>query len=152
MMVNIKEDPSNKVVWKEITNIKKSINYGISKAFYNIGKKLVLDAKNECLKPKHGRTYLIRLGKQKKMHVASAAGEAPATITRALLRAHTTTVHGTKRMDFGINDSVVYGRALEFGYPPRNLAPRKWLISTIQRNQKNIENYFNNKIKIELSK
>jgi len=152
-MMNIKENSKNKDAYKKISHLSVDIKRGIRESFYNIGKKLILDAKKACLKqPKHGRTYLIRLGKSSRRHVASAAGEAPATITRNLLRAHDIEIQGTSRMLFGINDRVPYGRALELGYAPRKLAPRLWLKTTIDENEKNIEKIFGKNIKEELIK
>ena len=156
-MMEVKGDYNNKEIFLQIKNLKNLQDNAIRKAFYNIGKFLLKDAVADINKePKHGRQYLVRLGRggktlsKPKIHTASAENEAPANITGALRAAHNFSVQGNSKLIFGVEDKVNYGAYLENG--TKKIKPRKWLIRAIKNNERNIENEFNHNIESELNK
>lgn len=160
MSFNIKIDENNRKVFFNLKNATVEQKKGIRLAFFDIGNHLIKDAQAAILaKPKHGRTYLVKLRGEWRLHVASAPYEAPAEFTGALRKAHTLKVSGSNKMIFGVVSStegttrgVLYGRDLELGNSRKHLEPRAWLISTIKKNEKNMQKLFETKIKQELNK
>lgn len=158
-MFEFKADPRNLKVVIKIQKQAGDQKKAIRKAFYEIGKRLVAATNKAILKkPKHGKTYIIKGRK----HTASAPGEAPANLTGNLRKSLDFEVRGSSQMLFGVQESfgnrksgqngVIYGRALELGYQPRNLAARSYLIASIRENQKNTQVIFERNLRESLGK
>jgi hypothetical protein len=152
-MFKITEDIDNRQIYLHVDKHVLLQTRAIRKAFYYIGKDLVRDAAREILKkPKHGRIYTVIIDGRTVKHQASAPGEAPANLRGDLRKSLDFNVEGSNKMEFGYREEfinrknsprgVVYGRALELGYEPRNLEPRPNLLPTIKRNYKNSQKHF----------
>lgn len=155
-MFNITESPNNEKVIISIKNLPKTQIRWIRKAFYYIGKDLVKDANKLILqKPKHGKIYLLRRNGLKRLHRASAPGEAPANFTGSLRQSIDFDVVGANRMQFGVQqqfqnrqgtpDGVKYGKYLELG--TRKMAERPFLLPIIKSNYRNIRKHFETQLK-----
>lgn len=79
----------------------------------------------------------------------SAPGEPPGVITGTLRRSITTRLI-PKNAQVGTN--IIYARALEFGYAPRNLEARPFLYPALKRNKVEITKIINKGLIDELSK
>lgn len=122
-------------------------------------KEAVKFVRNESVKlintsPATGRIYFKRRGRPGKrgkvsegwgalgsyiMHQASAPDEPPATDTGGLIRTINFKTGKDKEGIFGdVGTNIAYGKALEFGYAPHNLAARPYLRPAINNNQKKI--------------
>jgi len=146
--VSIKFD--DKEVYNHILNIDNATRRGIRQGFFQFGKSLVKTASRQVLKkPKGGRTYLIRRGRVKRRHVASAPGESPANLSGSYRRSLGFKIKGSDSMEFGAgNSEVPYAKFLERG--TSKMAPRPGLGNAIKSEQKNAQNYFLNNIRKSL--
>lgn len=163
MSFDMYANPHNMKVEIQIGKLALTQHTAIRKAFYFIGKDLVKDVNKEILKlPKHGRIYRLRLRGRTVIHQASAAGEAPANFTGSLRSSIDFDVVGSDKMIFGSKDKfqnrkgtpsgVIYGKALELGDKSRNLKARPFLLPTIKKNYRNIQNHFERELKKDLEK
>lgn len=115
-MFTIKLAPNGVRTFNIVFNMPITTKTGIRQGFIKFGSLLQKDLKTEILrKPKSGREYLIRRGGRRFRHIASADGETPANISGRLRRSVDYKVQGASRMEFGYNNSVDYGKYLEFG-------------------------------------
>lgn len=119
--------PSNRKVFNIIGQLDKSFNPAIRRGLQTSGvqlagkKSLTNDGviKQEMNKPKHGRRYLINIGRGRKTlrkireHIASRAGESPAVITGDLRESIYFLVQGSTRLKIGAD--TPYARILEEG-------------------------------------
>jgi HK97 gp10 family phage protein len=160
-MFNIIRSPNNEKVICKIKGLPKAQTRWIRKAFYYIGKDLVKDADKLIMqKPKHGKIYLLRRNGLKRLHRASAPGEAPANFTGSLRQSLDFDVVGADRMQFGVKqrfqnrqgtpDGVKYGKYLELG--TRKMVERPFLLPTIKKNYRNIRKHFETQLKRGLTK
>ncbi|MGD9276247.1 MAG: hypothetical protein PVJ67_03690 [Candidatus Pacearchaeota archaeon] len=154
-------DPKNKAVEVQISKLALTQHRAIRQAFYRIGKDLIKESKKMILaKPKHGRLYKLRRKKQTVLHRASRAGEAPASFTGSLWKSLDFDVIGSDKMQFGAKQEfqnrkgnpkgVTYAKYLENG--TYKMAQRPYLITSIKKNQRNIRNHFESKLKQYLTK
>ena len=152
-MIEIKPDAFNAVVVNQIRMSPTATRRGIRKAFYFSGKALVRTARTEIRRPgRSGRKYRTNIGKNgrplksSRIHQASARGEFPANLSGTLQRSTDFFVRGSSEMYFG--SKAEYAPFLEL----EKYLYRPFLEPSIKLNEKNIENYFNVHINVELSK
>lgn len=107
---------------------------GARMAFYDIGNENVKYTRMIILKgPKTGRFY--RIPGRKRLHRASAPGEAPANLFGKLRKGVDFEVRGNNQMEFG--DTVQYGYWLELG--SSRMEPRPHLMKAIKTNERYAE-------------
>lgn len=152
------------VTQKEIDALKKAniiatTKRGISKAFHQTGRQLIATGKQLILsKDKTGRIYHYvvyggssKIGPKKitkKTHQASAPGEAPANLSGTLKSSFNYTIQGAKSITFG--NSAKYAADLEFG--TARVKARPYMSKSIETNQRDIENIFQDTITVEITK
>lgn len=159
-----------------IKNLSTLTTTGIRRAFYDIGKDLVKDAKDLINKqPKSGRVYRKYTGVQGPLrssqnYTASAAGEAPAVVTGVLRKSINFQVSGSIQMAFGIDLSrggvlpnkgqeATYGKYLEYGNlismsgkGSKNIEPRPFISASYQKNKRKVMQKFVEAINKEIGK
>lgn len=166
--MQIKENSNNAKVFMQIKDLNNLQSRAIRQGFYDVGKVLVKDAVafiND--KPKTGRTYMVRIGKGGKLlknrrkHIASAAGESPAVITGKLRDSVNFLVHGDTKLEFGVDDKfgVKYGKFLEYsdlismtGKGSKNIEPRPFISKSYKKNEQQIVTIFTNSLEKNLKK
>jgi HK97 gp10 family phage protein len=138
-----------------IERLGKLNNKGIRYGFYLAGKSLVREAKRLINSPpKTGRLYWVYVGsqgrrlKKPRLHQASAAGEAPANITRKLRDGTDFRAHSSNILEFG--NTVKYSKYLELGTV--KMAPRPFLIKAIKNDAKNTINYVRTQIVAQINR
>lgn len=145
-----------------IKNLAGAEKQAIRKAFYDLGKILVADTREEInKKPKSGRRYVKYQGvkgrlKKPQYYNASAPGEAPAVVTGTLRKSINFTVSGASEMKFGVDLSrgdASYGKYLEHGnllamsgQGSKNIKPRPYISAAFAKNKNNIERKFSAEI------
>ncbi len=167
-MMAFKGSPNNKFVFDIINKMDKAFPQAIRKGLQISGMQLAGKVgrandgviKQEMNKPKHGRTYLISVGrkgrtlKRLKQHVASAPGESPAVISGKLRDSVYFRVEGSNQLRIGAD--TPYARILELGgNTGRNhasrIARRNYLKRPILNNRReiirNLTNAIDSKIK-----
>ena len=152
MNFKIIASPKNAKVFNQIKRAPKSTMRGIRNGFLETRKDLVREARRLITEPpKTGRIYLQRLKGRLVRHQASAPGEAPANFTGALRSSVGAEVSSGNQMEFGAGStSVEYARILELG--GGNIAPRPYLIKSINNEEKNTRVNFDKAIEKELMK
>ncbi len=162
MAMVFKKGPGTRQVELNIKNLQKATTKGIRQAFYAIGKDLRATAKKDILaKPRSGRRYIIRRHGRLRIHIASLAGEAPASLSGTLWRSLDFKVRGADHLEFGYRGSgstegkktlkgVSYGKHLELG--TKKMAARPALKLSIKQNERNAEGHFDEMIQRELKK
>jgi len=156
-------DPNNRRVLLQIENISKLSKEGVRQAFYFIGKDLKQTSNDSILdKNKSGKTYLVRLGRTKRTHQASAPGEAPANITGNLRRSLGFEVRGSTQLEFGSRNGppaagvspkqavAEYSVYLELG--TSKMAPRPYLKPSVEKNQGNTRQHFERELEKEFKR
>lgn len=144
-MINVHIDEPSQRVIIALGEAPKRYQLATRRAFYLLGVALRHTAQQSIMeKPKHGRLYLIRQGKRLKRHRASAPGESPANLSGKLKRGIGFNVRGYDRLEFGVRETVKYGKFLEKG--TKKMAARPYLISAIKKNEKTAIEYFGNEI------
>jgi len=136
-----------------------TVNDGVRRAirqgFFEFGKDLRDTASQEILRrPKGGRTYIVRQGKRRFRHTASAPGETHANLSGKLRRSIGFQIHGSRSMDFGYGvdprgpapDYAIY---VEDG--TSRMAARPSLQNAIRVTLRNGEVYFATGIRAELA-
>ena len=150
-MINIKESPNNRKIFLQIANLNKINKNAIRKAFYYIGKDLVVTSKREIMKkPKHGIIYRVAKGGRVINHIASAPGEAPANLTGALNHSIQFEIQGADTLEFGSDNSVKYGGYLEKG--TTKMAAHPYLELSVKNNYGNIQKHFEVQLDKSLNK
>lgn len=167
-MISFKGSPNNRFVFNVIAKLDKSFPAAIRKGLQTSGVQIAGKAgrandgfiKQEMNKPKHGRTYLVSVGRggrklqRLRQHVASRAGESPAVITGKLRDSVYFRVEGSNHLRIGAN--TPYARILELGGKTgRNhasyIARRNYLKRPILNSRRdiirNLQNAINNNIK-----
>lgn len=109
--------------------------------------------KQDMNSPKSGRAYNVSVGKsgrklkRSRVHIASAAGEAPAVISGKLRKSVYFLVQGSDQLRIGAN--TPYARFLEDG--TKKMAARPYLKKNIDKSRqnivKNITNAIDNRLK-----
>lgn len=161
MKVDLKIDKKSYHAIASIKSISSNSKKGIRNAFYKIGvdlKKTAIDHIN--FTPKSGRQYIYYHNGKKRIHVASAPGEPPANFRGNLRKSVGYKLNGSSYIVFGAgNSKVKYARRLELGGSDRTrgggssyIAPRPFIIRSINDNERNITQHFENEISILLKK
>jgi hypothetical protein len=115
-MIEIKADPNNRKAEFQINNTIRLTNRGIRQGLYKVGKVLKARANKDILaKDKTGRVYIIRRGKIRRKHQASAPGETFANLSGAARKTLAFTVTGASELEFGFgsNSQTRYTKILE---------------------------------------
>ncbi len=148
-MIEVKQDKrKNQAIKKNLDGNANATRQGIRKAYYQLGKSLVKTSTDLIKSPnKTGRKYWVYVGytgnrlKRRRLHQASAPGEAPARISGTLIRSLDFFVRGTTELFFG--SKVHYAPYLE----DKRVLNRQFLWPSIKINEKNARNYFESNIK-----
>jgi len=145
--MEIKGGKDNKKLILGISDIPNLTRRGIRQGFFVLGKDLKKTANKQILqKPKGGRTYLVRRGKTRRRHVASAPGESPANLSGEYRKSVNFKIIGSQRLIFGAGNSKVgYAEFLETG--TKNMSARPGLGNAVKAVQRNAMTYFTNNIK-----
>ena len=126
---------SNKRSFDSSENIAANTKFGIEKAFYFIGKDLTGEFNRQVLaKNKTGQLYIIRRGKTRRRHIASAPGETPANISGKYRKAIGFKVDGANQLIFG--NSAEHANFLESG--TRFMKKRPGLGNTVKASERTI--------------
>lgn len=144
--MKIKEGKDNKRILVNKTDIAGMTRRGIRQGFFKLGADLKKTANKQILKkPKSGRTYLVRRGKTRRRHTASATGESPANLSGNYRRSINFKIIGSTRLIFGAGkNGVEYAKFLEEG--TKNMGERPGLGNAVKKTQRNAVNYFSNNI------
>lgn len=147
-MIILTQDHNNKVVHLHIEGLAGATRRGIRQGLFKAGRRLHKEFNTEVLrKPKSGRTYLVRRGKTRRRHVASAPGETPANLSGAYRRSAGFKLVGDKRLVFGAGSpKVPYAKWLEDG--TRKMEPRPGLGNAVKASSKGIVNDIGNELRI----
>lgn len=116
MSFEFKEDPANRKAQFVIDNTVKLTKIGIRQGFYNVGKNLKASANKDILaKDKTGVIRIIRRGKVRRRHQASAKGETFANLSGAARRQLGFHVRGDSELEFGFrrDQKTFYTKILE---------------------------------------
>jgi len=145
----ISVDPEFELRNLNILDSKQRTDAGVRKGFYLAGKSIVKESRRlMTVPPKTGRVYMVRVGVggrklvRSRSHVSSAAGQAPAKITGALMRSVNFKVHGSNELIVGSESK--YGAFLENG--TIKMKPRPYLNPAIKNETKNTVKYLGNNI------
>jgi hypothetical protein len=116
-MIEVKEDTTNRKAQFIIDNTITLTKRGIRQGFYQVGKQLKASANKDILaKDKTGVVYLIRRGKVRRKHRASAPGQTFANLSGAARRQLGYDVNGTSDLEFGFrknSNTDPYTKVLE---------------------------------------
>ncbi len=148
-MSELREHPGNKKVFLQINDLDNSTRRGIRQGLFQFGDDLVRTANQQILKkPKSGITRLVRRGKTRRRHTASAPGESPANLSGNYRRSIGYKLQGTKGLIFGAgNSEVPYAEALELGNRKNGMKPRPGLGNAVKATERNGIKYLENNIK-----
>jgi hypothetical protein len=171
-MLKVSGLPGNRKVFKQIARLPESMNRGLKKANFLIGKKIQSDIRADMEKPKSGRLYFLSefwLGGGLVRHRASAVGEAPAKFSGSLqasvnyvpssselvIGAGNTgggvpTVSSPRYVDLG--GQIGFGRTVDYAKKLETVKRRPYLKKNIDLNRKNTENYYYSETGRELKK
>jgi HK97 gp10 family phage protein len=145
MSFDLKIDRQNRKVEAQIRNTPHLTRRGIRAAFFRLGNDLVEEARKSILQgPKTGKIRRIK----RKRHQASAPGEAPANLTGLLKRSIAYQQRGGDQMIFGARTD--YAPFLELG--TRRMAERPYLITSVDKNNRNARDHFEREIESELKR
>lgn len=141
--MKIVEGRGNRHVYIQLQSIDENTRRGIRQGFFKLGSSLVRTASKQILKKdKTGRVYLIRRGKTRRRHRASAAGQSPANLSGENRRSLGFKIKGAEQMNFGGNKD--YTPHLEEG--TRHMEPRPGLGNSVKAEERNSVTYFQNEI------
>ena len=144
-MIDVKIDSESKRVLVSVDHIDENIRRGIRQALYFSGKSIIKDLRAEFLrKPRSGRVYTSRdRAGRKRRHVASQPGETAANWTGKMRKGSDFKVRGFSEMDM-VYENVEYAEWVEDG--TSKMKPRPGMKIAIDKNERNIENYFHQEI------
>lgn len=151
MQIKIPNNLGNFV--KSIDAHDKKIQGAIRKANYQIGKTMVQEARESInTGEKSGRIYTVYINGKKRVHQASAPGQAPAKLTGTLSSKTKKNidfiVKGWRYLIFGTK--LLYGKYLEEG--TSKMAPRPYLITQVNKHIKDAKTWYVKYIKAALEK
>jgi hypothetical protein len=133
--VKIIGSDGNQKAYESAGNIAANTKFGIEKAFYFIGKDLIGEFNRQVLaKNKTGNLYIVRRGKTRRRHIASAPGETPANISGAYRKGIGFKVDGANQLVFG--NSTEHASYLENG--TRFMKKRPGLGNTVKSSERTI--------------
>lgn len=149
MLVAIREDMENGVVYREIEQIPTRLQQVFRNGFFSYMRALKKRANQEILHGKKtGKVYRIhgnwttrrsRKSVRFRKHQSSAPGETHANLTGRLRRSLSWRVHGWEKAEFGYGVSTdksskapFYAGYVEFGTPKGQMKPRPSLMNAIK--------------------
>ena len=128
-------------------NFKKGVRLGFEQAGASHEKTIKEDLNDKAAKT--GRVYLKHLRGRLVRHKSSAPGQTAATFTGNYEEKLGTNITGGDTMQFG--DNAEYARELELG-DRDNLLPRPSLGNTVEKEQRNTQNYLGEQVFKAVSK
>lgn len=114
--MSFRADPKNRRAEISINNIDRFTKRSIRQGFYKVGKVLIASASTDILaKDKTGVIRVIRRGKVRRRHQASAKGETFANLSGKARRTLGFDVKGGSELEFGFrrNQETFYTKILE---------------------------------------
>ncbi|MDH3325170.1 MAG: hypothetical protein OEM38_00470 [Gammaproteobacteria bacterium] len=149
----ITQGRNNQAIELQIRNAPENAARGVRRGFHRLGNLEVIHSRKLIRKgPKTGRLYRIK--GRKRMHRASAPGQAPANLTGSLARSIGYNIYGnemvfaTRGDESGpkkqANGGVPYGNWLDGG--TRRIKPRPFLSATANHFDNQAETIFNDGI------
>jgi HK97 gp10 family phage protein len=155
MIFKIYEPLNNKKAIAFTKSLPTKVALGIRLGLNESGKLLQKYTREQMIRgAKSGRVYKTYIGingrklASPRIHRASAAGEFPARITGALSRSIGFTVFGSARLEFGAR--AKYAKFLEEG--TSKIAPRKYLLQTVKKLDKEVQVTLVKRINAEMRK
>jgi len=145
--MTIRPGKDNKAVYRQLKRMPQKVRRGIQNAMLQMKKDLKKTAIEDMKKPKHGRTYLVYVGrggkrlKRGRLHRASRKGESPAILTGALAKSINSRIKFGHLLTFGAN--TPYARKHELG-------GRRYLLRAISQRRGEIKNWFRTELEREL--
>lgn len=144
----IKKTGKTDIAIRQIVEIRKATKAGIKKSLHHCrvdlvkeGRRLIKDT------PKTGRLYRIN----GKLHRASKAGEAPASINkRTGLLASIAGKQSNLELEFGARSKINYAKYLEKG--TKRMASRPFISKSINNKTRDMQRHFINNIDYEINK
>ena len=174
-MLRVSGLPGNQKVFRQIAGLPESMNRGLKKANFLIGKKIQSDIRADMASKKHGRIYFLVefwTGGSIIKHTASAVGEAPARLTGSL-KASVNYIPSSAKLEIGAGNTgggvpivkdagypgqvdlggqIGFGRTVDYARSLELKRGRPYLKKNIDLNSKNTENYYYSEIGRELKK
>mgnify|MGYP000047100665 FL=1 len=131
---------------KEFTNsLPQTIRLGVCHGLNETGREMVKHTRKKMRSgPFTGRTYRIR----GRLHIASATGEYPHTITGRLSRSINYKTYGSARLEYGSTED--YAKFLEEG--TSKMGARKFLFQTAKLFDKQVEVNIEKRVNIQIQK
>lgn len=151
-MMDIKIDERARKAVISIKNLDRATRRGLRQGFFQYGAELKKVASRQVLqKPKGGRLYIVRRGKTRRRHRASAPGESPANLSGEYRRSIGYQVKGATQMVFGAGSKKVpYAKWLEEG--TKRMKPRPGLGNALKETYRDGQDYLSNGIKKHIQK
>jgi len=129
---------------KALSGIDREMKAGIRFGLYNFADKLRKDIRAEILsKNKTGRTYLVRRGKSRRKHRASAIGEAPANLSGNLRASVGYDVKGVD-MRIGYREQSLKGNPVKYGKRLEVDLKRNAIEQAIDKNASDFKDFIKN--------
>jgi hypothetical protein len=123
-MIDLGIKLENKQILKQIEALGKNTWHGIERGLFFAGKNFrEIIRKGIIAKDKTGRLYLIRRGRVRRRHRASAGGEYPANLSGRLRRSMGFEVTGLEKLEVG-SRGVEYAKFLNEG--TKKIKARPW--------------------------
>lgn len=108
-MLSFTQDPANKKVFVQLSEIDDRSRMGIRRFWFSLGKTLTKSFNREVLrKPRSGKVYKVRRGRSTRKHTASSPGETAANLSGNYRKAIGYQLRGSSEMNFG-NDAEYAG-------------------------------------------
>ena len=138
-MIKITPDKKrNAQTFRHIKSLPRRFQAGVNRGFSNVGVNYKRSTKKSMRQKKHGREYLVNVGKggrrlsRPRIHIASRVGESPAILTGELMRSLGFN-RANMNMKWGAN--TPYAERLE------TKMGRHYLIEAVLKNRKETEQY-----------
>lgn len=124
-----------------IENVAARTRFGIEKGLWRSGKDIQKTFNQQVLsKDKTGRLYIIRRGRVRRRHRASAPGESPANLSGLYRRSFGFSVDRSDQLTVGV--TAPYGEWLELGTKKKDgsvlMAARPGLLNAVESSERDI--------------